>query len=199
MLDWLRGADADVARAVADLRWGPLTVVMRGLSSPWLKGPGFVLAALLVDLARMRSGRGPRVPVVALAVLIAIAIASLIGDDLLKPLVGRVRPPRDGLGLTALVRVPTDPSFPSGHATQAFAVAVCLGRLAPRLRTPALVVAALIALSRVYLGVHFPGDVLAGALLGSLIGYGVARVASRSAGGSADSAEPSTRMPTRRP
>ena len=202
VLDWLRHADADVARAVHALRWAPLTAVMELLSSWWVKGPGFVLAALAVDVARSRAvvGRRGFVPVCALAVLAAILVATLLGDDLLKPLVGRLRPPRDHLGLTAIVTLPLGPSFPSGHATQSFAVATCLGLLAPRLRTGALALATLIALSRVYLGVHFPSDVLAGALLGALVGWGVARVAQASSpGGSTDSAEPATRIPTSRP
>ena len=57
-------------------------------------------------------------------------------------------------------------SFPSGHATVAFACATVLALAVPRLRVPFFVLAALIAFSRVYVGVHYPFDVLAGAVLG---------------------------------
>jgi undecaprenyl-diphosphatase len=57
-------------------------------------------------------------------------------------------------------------SFPSGHATVAFACATVLALAVPRLRVPLFVLAALIAFSRVYVGVHYPFDVLAGAVLG---------------------------------
>jgi undecaprenyl-diphosphatase len=57
--------------------------------------------------------------------------------------------------------------LPSGHATTAFAAAVALGLCCPRLRLPALALAGGVALSRVYLGVHYAADVLAGAALGA--------------------------------
>jgi len=72
------------------------------------------------------------------------------------------------------IGLPHDPSMPSGHAMNAFAGAVLLGAVVPRARGPLLGLAALIGLSRVYLGVHFPSDVLAGALLGSGIGAAAA-------------------------
>jgi undecaprenyl-diphosphatase len=58
-------------------------------------------------------------------------------------------------------------SFPSGHATTAFACATMLAAFAPRLRVPLFALAALIALSRLYNGDHYPLDVLAGAALGT--------------------------------
>jgi undecaprenyl-diphosphatase len=66
--------------------------------------------------------------------------------------------------------VPGSASFPSGHAATAFAAAVAVGVLFPRLRKPLLLLAATIAASRVYLGVHFATDVLVGSLLGAAIG-----------------------------
>jgi undecaprenyl-diphosphatase len=62
-------------------------------------------------------------------------------------------------------------SFPSGHAQAAFGTATYVSLVYPRLAVPAAVVAVLIGVSRIYLGVHFPIDVLAGALLG--IGFSV--------------------------
>ena len=65
-----------------------------------------------------------------------------------------------------LLEAPSTFSFPSGHATVAFASATILALAVPRLRWPLFALAALIAFSRVYVGVHYPGDVLAGAVLG---------------------------------
>lgn len=65
-------------------------------------------------------------------------------------------------------------SFPAGHAATAFAGAVLLSVLAPRLAPAFLVLATLIGLSRIYDGVHYPTDVLAGAALGALVGAGAA-------------------------
>jgi membrane-associated phospholipid phosphatase len=67
-------------------------------------------------------------------------------------------------------RVPVSSSFPSAHAATSFAGAVCIGTLRPRLRAPLLAAAALMALTRPYLGVHYPSDVAAGAAVGVIVG-----------------------------
>ena len=67
-------------------------------------------------------------------------------------------------------------SFPSGHATTAFAVAVAFSMFLPKLRYAAIGLAFLTAVSRVYLGVHYPLDVTYGAILGALVGYASARL-----------------------
>jgi len=82
-----------------------------------------------------------------------------------------VRRPRPRLrGLPPVGRAPSTPSFPSGHAATSFAGARAIGTLAPGARGPLVVAAALMSLTRSYLGVHYPSDVLAGAVLGSMLG-----------------------------
>jgi undecaprenyl-diphosphatase len=82
----------------------------------------------------------------------------------IKLLVDRRRP-----GLDPLVHLPTDPGFPSGHAATSFAGATMLSAFAPRYRAVFFLLAAGIAFSRVYVGVHWPLDVLAGAALGAAL------------------------------
>ena len=164
LVDLVAGADRWLVEVVAALRCAPLTAVMTLLSAWWVKGLLIAGVGLVADLA-VRPRRLPPTPVVAAVALVAASLAS----GALKDLVGRVRPPLAHDSLTALVTLPADPSFPSGHATSAFAAAGVVAAMHPRLRAPVLALAALVALSRVYLGVHYPTDVLAGALLGLAI------------------------------
>lgn len=98
----------------------------------------------------------------------------------IKPLVGRVRPYVTLDAIVPLGHLPGDHSFPSGHSAGSFAAAWALYRSARRrYGVPALVLAALIALSRLYVGVHYPTDVLAGIVIGILVGELGARAGKR--------------------
>jgi undecaprenyl-diphosphatase len=164
--------DEDAIRATAQLRWPPATAVLLLVSAWWVKGPLLVAAGWGADLRNRRL-----VPLVAGAATVSFALASWL-NAAIKALVGRARPPSE-IGLHALASVPGSPSFPSGHAMSAFAVAGAIAVLAPRLRWPVLALAALIGFSRVYLGVHFWLDVLAGAGLGITIGVLIAMAGRR--------------------
>lgn len=161
--------DRDALDAVASLRWAPLTPVMVLLSAWWVKSLALGAVGALADLVR----RPRRWPPTLVPVALAAGLAALL-STVLKQLVAR---PRPGPAAHPLVATPGDPSMPSGHALVAFAVAGVVGAMHPRLRIPAFVVAALIAFSRVYLGVHYPLDVLAGATLGLLVAWVVMTVA----------------------
>ncbi len=87
----------------------------------------------------------------------------------LRQAIGRERPPLVYPEPAPLVHVPHSGSFPSGHASIAFACATVFAWASPRLARPAFVLAAAIAWSRVYVGVHWPLDVLGGAVLGVLV------------------------------
>jgi undecaprenyl-diphosphatase len=100
--------------------------------------------------------------------LSADAAADLLSLGL-RDWIGRRRPPLVYPEPKPLVHVPHSGSFPSGHASIAFACATVLAWRVPRLRAPAFVLAAAIAWSRVYDGVHWPLDVLGGAVFGVLV------------------------------
>ena len=117
-------------------------------------------------------------PTRKLGVILAVAmiLQYLINGGILKHLFARVRPCNVDTTVELLVKRPKGFSFPSGHSAAAFcAVGVLYGAKIKKLFWPVLVLAYLIAFSRLYLYVHFPTDVLAGALCGFLIGYGVWR------------------------
>jgi undecaprenyl-diphosphatase len=147
-----------------------LTALFVVLSAWWVKGPLLVGLGLGCDLWRRR------VPQAFLAAGAATLAASLIVGPL-KDLFERSRPPEADPGLGSLVAIPENASFPSGHAATAFAAATAIAILSPRMRPYALGLAAAVALSRVYLRVHYPLDVLAGALLGAGLGALAAIVA----------------------
>lgn len=106
---------------------------------------------------------------VGIAALLSLLIGALITNVALKNVVARTRPYEVIDGLKLLVKAQSDFSFPSGHSCASFAAAVVYFKMLPRkYGIPAVVLAALIAFSRLYVGVHYPSDVIAGTLIGIL-------------------------------
>lgn len=105
-----------------------------------------------------------------LAMLLALLFYLVAGDMILKPLFARPRPCDLNPLVQLLVARPNGHSFPSGHTSSAFAAAGALFFQNKRLGVPALVLAAFIGFTRLYLYVHFPTDVLAGVVLGLALG-----------------------------
>jgi undecaprenyl-diphosphatase len=154
---------------------GAAALVMIALT---VLGSGWSMLALVPLFVMERTRRFAGALVLTLILTSAIVFA-------LKHAVARVRPLHALAGVRALFDAPTDFSFPSGHAAGSFAFAAFVATVllaAPRLRAAPLMVlglfvlAAGVAVSRVYLGAHFPGDVTAGALVGGLVGAVAGRV-----------------------
>lgn len=144
-------------------RVSALDAVMQGLSFVGRGGVVFAVAALVFAMCR-RQAR----PIASVA--LALLLATLVSDYLLKPVVHRERPFVSSPEFDVIGGRPHDPSFPSGHAANAFGGAVALTRIAPAGAVVWWGLAVAVAYSRVYLGVHYPADVIAGAIVGVAAG-----------------------------
>lgn len=141
-----------------------LDLFMEGITHLGDRGWFFiVLGAVLFAVPRTRRA--------GLAVLLSLLGGFLLGNLLLKNIVMRERPCWIDAAVPLLIESPHDFSFPSGHTLASFEAAVSIFLYNRRWGTAFLALAALIGLSRMYLFVHFPTDVLSGAALGAFIAW----------------------------
>ena len=142
-----------------------ITKIMKAASK--LGDAGFIwilLAAVLLMIPKTRK--------VGILVSVALLLDVLTCNVILKPLIARTRPYDVNTAVELLIRAPQDYSFPSGHTAASFAAAAALWFAdKKKLAIPALVLAVLIAFSRMYFYVHYPTDVLGGAILGMVCGW----------------------------
>ena len=134
----------------------------------------FLLAVLLFLFYGLNNNREIK------ALILTVLFEIIIVEFALKNLVLRIRP--ESVFSQQLIRLlaeSKDYSFPSGHATIAFAGAYILTRQRPKLKVFFYLLATLVALSRVYLGKHYPSDVFAGAITGLIIGFLTFRISKK--------------------
>ena len=141
-----------------------LNALVPSISS--LGGGGLIWIALSILLLLF-----PKTRKAGLASGIALLFMLITGNMILKPLVARLRPFTVNTAVELLIPPPTDFSFPSGHTYASFASASAIFRNNRKIGIPALILASLIAFSRLYLYVHYPTDVLFGILFGILAGW----------------------------
>jgi undecaprenyl-diphosphatase len=153
---------------------------LRTVHTPWLDAlmtwisAGGGAGRLWLALAAVALVR-PRDRAAAWRVLLAVGLSYLLVDAVLKPVIDRPRPTAEVAASAprALPPLPSTASFPSGHATASFSAAVTVSRMWPRTAPLWWALALAIGYSRIYLGHHYPLDILGGAILGTSIGWWV--------------------------
>lgn len=120
-----------------------------------------IFAIIMLAMAKYRN--------IGWQMIAAMAVTFIIGNLILKNLFARERPCWIDESVVLLLKNPKDFSFPSGHSMNGFAASVAIVLNNRRIGIPAVLLAGMIAFSRLYHFVHFPTDVFAGILLGSTI------------------------------
>lgn len=136
----------------------------------------------LAAAAALALAGGPRGRRSAVYGLAGLGLTALVANTLVKPLTHRRRPAlaaRPARDADWVVPTPRSTSFPSGHTAAAVAFATGVGHVWPAAAVPLGGLAVLVGYSRVRTGVHFPGDVLAGALLGGGLALAASRLLDR--------------------
>lgn len=172
--DWRRAADRvdaldRAAYAAVTTTQSPRLDRQIARLSDWADYSGLwlVIATGLVLLGG-RSGRRA-----AVRGILSIGVTSTITNGMLKCIFRRRRPQRRASSKGRFVRMPKSASFPSGHTASAFAFASAAVGYAPFFTYPIFALATAVGYSRVHTGVHYPGDVLGGAVLGTVTGITV--------------------------
>lgn len=162
----LRRLDLGVYAAIAATPTPKLDALFRRVSAGADHSRLWIASAVLMATAGGKPGRRA-----AADGLTSIALASATVNLVLKPLGGRRRPNRDThhVPVARQVAMPESTSFPSGHAASGFAFATGAAYAVPALGFPLNAAAAVVAYSRVHTGVHYPADVVVGAVTGAAL------------------------------
>jgi undecaprenyl-diphosphatase len=170
MIDTLLTLDGNILLWIQEyIRTDWLTAVMLPITKLGDLGKIWILICLVLLIFRKTRSAGA-------AGILALVFSLCVNNVILKHAFSRTRPYEVVDGLILLTEKATDFSFPSGHAGSSFAAATaifCMSKSKGRIA--ALVLAVLIAFSRLYIGIHYPTDVLAGTVTGILCGLAAAR------------------------
>ena len=151
--------EAELLQALQNIRTPFLDVLMKGATMLGEHGiVSILLGIILIIIAKTRR--------TGIEVLLSVALAYIVANLIIKNAVARVRPYDAYAFLIPAVTKPHDFSFPSGHTVNAFAAAVAVFLNHKKVGIIALILAALVAFSRLYVGVHYPTDVLVGMAIG---------------------------------
>jgi membrane-associated phospholipid phosphatase len=123
----------------------------------------------LASAAILAATKGPQGRRAATKGIAAVIVTSAVANLVAKPLGARRRPDPSEAPAERRAPMPASTSFPSGHAAAGFAFATAVGAVLPREAIPIRALASVVAYSRVHTGLHYPADVIAGALLGAAL------------------------------
>lgn len=145
---------------------------------PWLTEPKNWLPIIVPTVIGLLIWGGRKGRIAVLVIVVAVGLSDFISGKILKDLIGRLRPCNVLDGVNLLVYCGKY-SFPSSHASNIIALAVAGSYYFRRAAVPLFILAAVIGYSRIYVGVHYPLDILGGYLLGGMIAASVIYVEKR--------------------
>jgi undecaprenyl-diphosphatase len=129
----------------------------------------YIAYIILLSILFFKGGK--RGKIASLGIILLIVFSDQISHNIIKEAFARVRPCNSLPDVITPLGCTGSYSFPSNHAVNNFAAAMFFSILYPNLRWILFITASLVALSRVYLGLHYPSDIIAGALIGAAFGY----------------------------
>lgn len=175
MLEFLAGLDRTLFVFINSTLANPVTdLLMPAITSDMLLR---VLYGLAMALMLWKGKKEHRIMVVYS--MIVLVISDQLCSSFLKPLFARPRPCHIMTELNLLIPCGGGLSMPSSHAANALAQAAFFAIRVPAIKVHLYTFASLVAVSRVFVGVHYPGDIIAGCALGLIIGIGVASISIR--------------------
>lgn len=167
MIDFLYSIDLQIFNFLNQtLSCSVLDIVMSTITKVKYWIPLYVIGLACLIVKGGTKGR-----ILVLLLLLGIGISDTLNSRIFKNIVQRERPCHTVLYANLPIGCPGGKSFPSSHAFNNFCAAMIIGMFYKRRRLLFLLIAGIIAITRPYLGVHYPSDIIAGAVLGALLGY----------------------------
>ena len=174
-MSWITGMDVSILLFIQEhIRMDVMNPFWKGITALGDAGLFWIILGIILLIPR-------KTRKVGWMVLLSLALGALITNVTLKNLVARIRPYDLVNTIVPLVAKPVDFSFPSGHTCASFASAEVYYRMLPKkYGISAMILAGMIAFSRMYVGVHYPTDVIGGILVGlasgAIVCYGMNRI-----------------------
>lgn len=160
MIEHIKNLDMEVPKFIYDnLHSRLLDKIMIGVTSLGDMG----LIWILISVLLMVSGKYRKAGIMTICALI---LSAILANGILKNIIQRPRPFFENPLVDVLISKPLSYSFPSGHSASSFAAAGILAKAFKKYRFYVMALALLIAFSRMYLFVHYPSDIIGGAVLG---------------------------------